>query len=94
MNLDKHLRLAKDSRDVELDQHYSDLDNFDLRSGGWLTEPLDNVKNDFVSGLVSNYLEDLATRQEQGNKEGNKTSFVDTLRKTVKMDQMTEVVAQ
>lgn len=56
MNLEKHLRLAKDSRDVELDQHYADLDNFDLRSGGWLTEPLDNVKNDFVSGLLSNYL--------------------------------------
>jgi hypothetical protein len=72
MNLEKHIRLAKDSRDVELDQHHADLDNFDLRSGGWLLEPLDNVKNDFVSGLLGGYLEDLKKRQEAGNKESNK----------------------
>lgn len=43
MKLEKQIRLAKDSKDVEMDSHYKELDNFGLKSSGWTQEPLENV---------------------------------------------------
>ena len=33
-----------------------------LQEGAWLTEPLNNSDNDFVTPLVNQYLHDLETR--------------------------------
>jgi|688.fasta_scaffold171478_3 hypothetical protein len=51
MEMEKNFRLAKDVPDEELIEHLKELDNFNLRSAGWVTEPLDNIEMDFVSGL-------------------------------------------
>jgi len=42
--------------------HLDLLDKKDLKTTGWLTEPLNNVDHDFVSPLLNNYLKDLEKR--------------------------------
>jgi len=59
IGLDKNIRVSREAKDAELEQHFKELDKFGLRSAGWLTEPLDNVEHDFFSALVETYLEDL-----------------------------------
>lgn len=90
MALEKHIRVSRDTKDLELEQHYKDLDKFGLRSAGWITEPLDNVEHDFFSELVEKYLDDLEVRKGLGNSENS--PFVEILRKTVLLDEMSGVV--
>lgn len=75
---------------MELDEHIKALDNFGLRSAGWLVEPLKNVENDYVSELCNNYLKDLEQRKlAQMSPDAQFSGF---LRKTVKMDEVQNVV--
>ena len=39
-----------------------ELDRRELRRSGWLTVPMDNVTQDFVSDLIQRYLNDLNGR--------------------------------
>ena len=66
------------------------LDKRELKASGWITEPLDNADHDYVSPLLFNYLDDLKQRQEDGNRED--ASFIETMRKKVKIDMMGDVV--
>jgi hypothetical protein len=91
MALEKNIRLAKDAKDVELEQHYKDLDNFGLKSSGWTQEPLENVQNDFVSALLDNYLKDLEKRKQASV--GESAKHVDILRKCVDLHSMTEIIS-
>lgn len=90
MTLEKQIRVSRDTKDLELEQHYKDLDRFGLRSAGWLTEPLDNVEHDFFTVLVDKYLDDLEIRKGLGNSENS--PFVEILRKTVQLNEMSEIV--
>ena len=90
IELEKQLRLAKHEEDEELREHYNMLDKHELKASGWISEPLDNTDHDYVTPLLSNYLDDLKKRQEAGNTEN--ATFIETMRKTVKIDMMHDVV--
>jgi hypothetical protein len=62
MEMEKNLRLAREAPDEELIAHMKELDNFNLRSAGWVIEPLDNVEMDFVSGLHSKFMTEIEER--------------------------------
>lgn len=62
MEMEKNFRLAKDAPDQELIAHLKELDNFNLRSAGWVTKPLDDIAMDFVSDLHVNFMKDLEER--------------------------------
>lgn len=61
--MDSEIAKSKQSKDVELDDHIRNLDNFGLKSSGWMVEPLKNVENDYVSDLCNSYLQDLERRK-------------------------------
>lgn len=90
LTLEKQIRVCRETKDLELEQHYKDLDRYGLRSAGWITEPLDNVEHDFFTELVCKYLDDLELRKSLGNDENS--PFVEILRKTVQLNEMSEVV--
>jgi len=66
------------------------LDKHELKASGWISEPLDNTDHDYVSPLLKNYLDDLKMRQDAGHSEN--ATFIETMRKVIKMDMMTDVV--
>jgi hypothetical protein len=54
--------MAKKCKDIELLQHYRELDRYDLNATEWKLEPLDKPDHDFFKPLLIRYLEDLTKR--------------------------------
>ena len=85
-NLKKIQQEAKGTKDVEMEKHLDALDRKDLKSTGWLTEPLDNVEHDFVSPLLNQYLDDLRDRIKQSSSTKD-DGFAKNLSKIISLDE-------
>ena len=82
--LQKKQKRASEEVDVDIKAHIDELDKKQLKSSGWLTEPLDNVEHDFVSDLLNRYLQDLEKRLEFQSSE--EAGYCKNLRKVVELD--------
>ena len=86
----KKQRRARGELDVDIEKHIDELDKRQLKSTGWIVEPLDNVEHDFVPDLLKRYLGDLEQRKRVQN--DDEAGFCKNLRKVVDLDTMEEVV--
>ena len=50
--------------DIELANHYNNLDKYFTRTTEWKLSPLENPEHDFVSDLLNAYMEDIERRVE------------------------------
>ena len=62
--IDIHRRLSKKCKDIELLNHYRELDRYELNATEWKLTPLDVAEHDFFKPLLIRYLEDLTKRQQ------------------------------
>ena len=59
MDLEDNLKRARNLKDVDLENHLALLDKKHLKTTGWTLSPLENVEHDFVTPLLTAYLNDL-----------------------------------
>ena len=87
------LSQQKKEQDVDLAQHYRELERYELTSCEWQTKPqLKDARCDFVGDLVERYLEDISNRQL-------KSSWADARycaisRKCIQLDGLEDLIDQ
>jgi hypothetical protein len=69
-----------------------DLDKHHLKDGAWLTEPLQNPRNDFVSPLMKSYLIDLDDRITFNARD--RRHMASAIRKTVKLNSIHDLIQE
>ena len=91
-DLQKEQEKFRGQPDQDIRDHLNALDKMELKSTGWLTAPLDNVEQDFVTPLLNNYLKDLQKRAEFHD--DPEAGFAANLRKAVRVTDAMDLVNQ
>jgi hypothetical protein len=65
--------------DADIMAHFDELDRYGLKGTEWRQLPVDNPEHDFVTPLLSRYLDDLNERKDLSTH--GKPRFVDLIRK-------------
>ena len=79
-------------KDDEFERHKVDLEKRYLKEADWITEPLENPKNNFFEPLIKEYVKDIEIRNtfEVNQKEG----FTRVIRKNCPLDSVENLILE